>query len=127
MLKSWEISPFQRASEATTRHPRTAYTDRITVAASSGRSRQRPEKPMATPQRPSRNAAQSAKCPSSVMEEVSGLGNGLVAGTTFGQDVGGPDDAISAQPALDHDFDVVGVGKGVGHESPVGDRVGLHP
>src|SRR5689334_8594431 len=113
MLKSWVTSPFHSEIDATTSAPNTTYTARVTLAASSGRSRQRPAKAIATHQSPTRKATHSENCPSSVME-VSGLGHGLVAGSALGEHVGGADDPIPAEPPLDHDLDVVGVGERVG-------------
>src|SRR6266404_7450708 len=127
MLKSWLMSPFHSASEATTRQPKMAYAERVTVAASSGRPRQRPENAMATHHRPTNKATHSANCPSSVMESISSFRDGLVARAAFGEHVGGADDAVAAEPAFHHDLDVVGVSERVGHEAVVGDRVGLHP
>ncbi len=68
MLKSWETSPFQSATDATTSRANTPYTDRMTASARAGRSRQRPENPRTAPQSPRRRATQSANCPSRVME-----------------------------------------------------------
>src|SRR4029453_7899638 len=99
--------------EATTSAPNTTYTARVTVDASSGRSRQRPAKAIAPHQSPTRKATHSENCPTSVME-ISGLRNGLVAGTALGEHVGGADDPVPSQPPLDHDLDVVGVREGVG-------------
>src|SRR5712691_10445416 len=127
MLKSWLMSPCQSEIEATTRQPKTAYTARTTAADSSGRPRQRPVKAIATHHRPTRNATQRANCPSSVIGRISGFGNGLVAGAAFGEHVGGPDDAIPAEPTLDHDLVIVGVGEGIRHQTVVSDRVGLYP
>src|SRR3954467_14042792 len=106
MLKSWLTSPFHSAREATTRQPKIAYTDRVTVAARSGRPCQRPVSAIDTHHRPIRKATHSANCPSSVME-FSGLGYGLVAGAAFGEHVGRADDAVLPQPTFDDDLDVV--------------------
>src|SRR5689334_19894768 len=125
MLKSWLMRPFQSEIEATTNAPNTTYTARVTVAARSGRSRQRPANAITTDQSPTRKATHSENCPSSVME-ISGLGHGLVAGTALGEHVGGADDPVAPQPPLHHDLDVVGVGEGVGNQAVVGHRVGLH-
>src|SRR5690349_15665028 len=118
------MSPFHNASDATARQPNTAYTDRVTVAASSGRSCQRPAKAMTAPQIPSRNAAHSANCPMSVMP-ISGFGDGLVAGAALGEHVGGADDSVAAEAAFDDDLDVVRVGEGVGDKAVVSDGIRL--
>src|SRR3954454_14874185 len=68
MLKSWLISPFQSEIEATMRQPHTAYTDRTTDRASSGRSCHWPVNAIVTHQTPSSSAAQSAKSPRTVMD-----------------------------------------------------------
>src|SRR5690349_18023753 len=126
MLKSWLTRPFQSEIEATTNAPNTTYTARVTVAARSGRSRQRPANAITTDQSPTRKATHSENCPSSVME-ISGLGHGLVAGTALGEHVGGADDSVPSQPPFHHDLDVVGVRERVGNQAVVGDRIGLHP
>src|SRR5688572_13246059 len=127
MLKSWVISPFQSANDATIKHAKMPYTERTTVAPSSGRFCQRPEKERSTHQRPRMKAAQSANCPSSVMKGSSGLGNGLVAGTAFGEHIGGANDPVPTQTAFDDHLDIRGVGKCIGNQPMVGDRVGLDP
>jgi hypothetical protein len=57
MLKSWETSPRQSASDAATRQKKSAWVDRVTVAASSGLPCHRPENEMTAPQSPTSAAA----------------------------------------------------------------------
>ena len=67
MLKSWLTRPFQSATEATSRHPEIAYTDRMTDRESSGLCCHWPVKAMATHHRPSSSAAHRANSPKTVM------------------------------------------------------------
>src|SRR5215207_606797 len=118
MLKSWVASPFHRASDATTSAPNTPYTAPVTLAASSGRSCQRPEKARTEAQIPSSMATQSENWPSKVM--ASGFRffvGGFVAGPALGQHLGGAEHPVAAEPALHDHLDVVGVGEGIGDQT----------
>src|SRR5688572_2326357 len=117
MLKSWPASPFHSDSVATASAPKVAYTAPRTLAVRSGRPCQRPEKASTADQADSSNASQRENSPS----RVTGLrlfpfGGGLVPRAALGEHLGGMEDAVPAQPALDDHLDVVGVGEGVGDE-----------
>src|SRR5919108_1093162 len=106
MLKSWLASPFQSEIAATASAPKVAYTAPRTLAVRSGRSCQRPEKPSTTAQADSSSASQRENSPSRVI--ASGLfpfGGGLVARAALGQNLGGAEDAVPAEPALHDDLD----------------------
>src|SRR5690606_7671490 len=98
MLKSWLKMPRHSASEATTSARQLAYAPRLIASASSGRSCHLAKNASPALQSPTRNAAHSAKLPSSVMvcsDLLSGVfPHCLVARPALGDHVGGLEHSV---------------------------------